>query len=436
MPSSSGSAMMLAKLSEMSKTTHSSKVTTPAITSGTSVNSTSPTRRSAINSSRAIRLNAKAPASIKERTTVLPAANSSTAGPLACGSAANTAFTKLRTVWLSSGSPFGRISMRARPSAAIQSRAISAGMVSREMRSGLSEGPFNPLSINRAAFRKFPQQAGKSSRRFRPRPGLIAGRPGESVSSRQKSPHAVLIVRRGDRFAGIEGPAEGGTGIIDKLEFCVLIVGYEGAERPHLCDLRKPRDAVRCCICCLQIICDDVDSVGAGGGVLSQPIISCHRLDGGVPQMHGIEVEPKVQQQRGCQSNDQNSKDDDRHAMPVQKPVDRCKGRKADGMGFCRRFDDGQKRGKHRYADRKSDQHADARNHSKLGEATVVRGQERAEAHRCRNCGQRQGQSRFPSGAPQSVLEARMVMALCTIADTELEPKVDAEADEKHKKGN
>ena len=72
-PSNSGNAMMSAKLSGRSMTTHSSSVTTPATSSGTSVSKTSPIRRRAIHSSKAIAASAKIPASMKARTTVLPA---------------------------------------------------------------------------------------------------------------------------------------------------------------------------------------------------------------------------------------------------------------------------------------------------------------------------------------------------------------------------
>jgi len=122
--------------------------------------------------------------------------------------------------------------------------------------------------------------------------------------------------------------------------------------------------------------------------------------------------------------------------MPFQKPVDRRKHRKADGMRLSRRFHHGQKRRKHSDAGHKGDQHADARNLSKLGEAAVVSRQKRAEADRRRNGSQRQRRTGFPGGAEQSGAEIGMVMALGAITDTELKPKVDAEADEKHKKGH
>src|SRR5215470_16875854 len=116
--------------------------------------------------------------------------------------------------------------------------------------------------------------------------------------------------------------------------------------------------------------------------------------------------------------------------MLFQKPVDRRKGRKPDGMRLCGRFYDSQKRRKHGDAGRKSDQHADTRNLSKLGEAAVVGRQERAEADRRRNGSQRQRRTGFPGGAEQSGSQIGMVMALGAIADTELKAKVDAKADE------
>ncbi len=105
-------------------------------------------------------------------------------------------------------------------------------------------------------------------------------------------------------------------------------------------------------------------------------------------------------------------------------------------MRLSGRFHDGQKRRKHSDAGRKSDQHADARNLSKLGEAAVVSRQKRAEADRRRNGSQRQRCTGFPGGAAQRGAEIGVVVALGAITDAELKPKVDAEADEEHKKGH
>jgi hypothetical protein len=62
MPSISGSATMLAKLSGNPISTQISMVTAPATNSGTSVSSTSVTRRNAAQSSRLITISAQMPA--------------------------------------------------------------------------------------------------------------------------------------------------------------------------------------------------------------------------------------------------------------------------------------------------------------------------------------------------------------------------------------
>src|SRR6266487_4242930 len=100
--------MMLAKFSGRSTSTHSSRVTTPATSSGTSVSRTSVIRRNVIHSSRAIARRAKIPASMKARTTVLPASNSETASPVARGSTASTAAANSRKTSVLSGSSLGR----------------------------------------------------------------------------------------------------------------------------------------------------------------------------------------------------------------------------------------------------------------------------------------------------------------------------------------
>ena len=77
--------MMLAKLSGMPINTQISSVTMPASKSGTSVSNTSPKRRSTIHSRIAIDNNAKAPASMKARTTVLPDSRIEIGPPTAFG---------------------------------------------------------------------------------------------------------------------------------------------------------------------------------------------------------------------------------------------------------------------------------------------------------------------------------------------------------------
>ena len=121
--------MILAKFNGIPKTTHSSRVTTPATSSGNRVRRTSATRRNVITSSTAIAASAKSPASIKARVTVLPASSIITAGPVAVGSTANTAVTKSRSPPVSSGSALGSTCTRARPSGANHALFRSAGML-------------------------------------------------------------------------------------------------------------------------------------------------------------------------------------------------------------------------------------------------------------------------------------------------------------------
>ncbi len=120
--------MILAKFNGISSAAQSSKVTTPATRSGTKVSRTSASRRSAIHNSAAIAASAKTPAAMKACTTVLPASYISTAGPVASGSIASTAVTKLRSSLVSSGSPLGRTCTLARPSGVTHSLVRSSGM--------------------------------------------------------------------------------------------------------------------------------------------------------------------------------------------------------------------------------------------------------------------------------------------------------------------
>ena len=216
--------------------------------------------------------------------------------------------------------------------------------------------------------REFPDsKPEKPSRRIRscPRGRRLSG---ARASGRQQSRRAVLIGRRGDRLAGIGGC----RGLRRRRDvcLCVLIVRDEGAQRADLrtCGSSEMRCAAAFAVSRSFATCSwrwRLSRILSAHNTL-------HRFDGGVAQMHRIEIELKMRQQRRCRPNDQDSADDHRHAMPFQKPVGWRKSRKADGMRLSRRFYDGQKRGKHRDTGRKSDQHADARNLSKFGEAAVI----------------------------------------------------------------
>ena len=86
---------MLAKLSGSPISTQISSVTAPATSSGTSVSSTSPNRRSVSHSSRLITSSAQMPAWMNAFTTVSPDFRIETGPPIAFGSAASTRAGKL-----------------------------------------------------------------------------------------------------------------------------------------------------------------------------------------------------------------------------------------------------------------------------------------------------------------------------------------------------
>ena len=127
MPSSSGNATILAKLSGSPISTQISSVTAPATSSGTSVSSTSAKRRSASQSNRLITSSAQMPAWMKARTTVSPDLKIETGPPIAFGSAASTASANLRRLSLSLGSPFGNASTRISPFFVFQPSTSSGG---------------------------------------------------------------------------------------------------------------------------------------------------------------------------------------------------------------------------------------------------------------------------------------------------------------------
>ena len=104
-------------------------VASPDSTSGASVNTTSVARRRVTASRTVIARNAHNPACRKARTTVRLDSWIETGAPVASGASARTASTNRRSVSLSSASPLGNTSIRARPSDAIQSRLRSSGKV-------------------------------------------------------------------------------------------------------------------------------------------------------------------------------------------------------------------------------------------------------------------------------------------------------------------
>ena len=140
MPSSSGRAMTLAKLSFRPSTTQVARVSRPDSTSGARVISTSPARRSTKISRMMMAMKDSTPASTKAPTMVRPDSRIEMGAPVASGATASTGVAESGTArrdrcWC----PWGRPGCgRCRP-AATQSPFIVGGMVASVTFSGVSE---------------------------------------------------------------------------------------------------------------------------------------------------------------------------------------------------------------------------------------------------------------------------------------------------------
>ena len=82
------------------------------------------------------------------------------------------------------------------------------------------------------------------------------------------------------------------------------------------------------------------------------------------------------------------------------------------------------------------DQHAHAGDLAEFGEAAVGGRQERGEAHRGRDRGERERAARLERGAAQRRAQLGMIVPLGAVAHGKLDAEVDAEPDEQHEERN
>src|SRR6266850_1590070 len=386
--------MTLAKFSGSPSNTMSSRVAAPATMRGTRVNSTSLKCRKAIHNMTAMTRTAKAPASMKARTTVCSASMSHTGVPVTSGAIASTAAANRRDVAVSFGSPPGSTSIRARPSGATQSRASSGGtdctvtrsgrsMLRRRSRSSLS----GAISASRALSRTEASALASRYRRPDSREAALATSPSPAVASRLKSVSTA-------RIALTVSPSDG--------------------------DRRR----------------DNVGRADPDFRDLDQLLVGADRLTLRVLQVDRIEVEAHSRQQRQAGQHHDDGSRDHGNAVPGQKSVGRRERDKAHPVRLAWRTKDGQQSREQRDGGNERGHHAEPGDHAELGDAAVGRRHEREEPEHRAGRGQRQGPSGPRCGTPQGSANFVPLVALGPVAHGELDAEIGCEANEEDPEGD
>ena len=247
--------MMFAKLSFMPRMTISSMVTTPARSNGMSVSSTSPNRRSTIQSRIVIEASAQKPASKNARTTVRPDSRIEIGPPIALGSTSSTARANRRKVSLSLGSPFGRMSTFGAP--------VLGDPFARDLGGQSFERDRLRLQIVAQLVERDIERRDHGGMCARPQGfvalgdlGKFVGKPFGGGRARARSACRRLASRlvdggreRGD-FVGIgrrllagvrpQHRTERGRELMNGGELGLLVIGNEALDRLHARDFRQP----------------------------------------------------------------------------------------------------------------------------------------------------------------------------------------------------
>src|SRR5581483_2938562 len=141
------------------------------------------------------------------------------------------------------------------------------------------------------------------------------------------------------------------------------------------------------------------------------------------------------QQGRACQRQSYGC-DDHRYSVTLEKVVERSEKAEPDRRGLARRIEQRQRRRYQRDAAYECDQHAATSDQPKLGKAAVAGGQESKETDGSGGG----GKSERGAGLFRCILQRQaqiiLLMTFGAIAHAELNAEVDAQADEKHEKGN
>ena len=330
------------------------------------------------------------------------------ASPVAAGAVASTARAKARIASLSLGSPLSAASTRARPSGATHSRAISGGIesrvtgpacsaVRRSARSLTSGSTIALATVARCAAlpsasrtRSVGEPLGGVGARAR---GVARGLPQTLRPVAQRRHHLGIARRRLDG-GRIQGAPQRGRRRADTRELRLLVGRHEAVDRHGARDLGQSGELLGDRRRGGDRWHQHLGGVRAHVRVAAQVEIGRDRFDLGAAQIDRIEIETQMREQRQAGDRDQQRHDDDRHAMLLEKAVDRRERRVAERLRLARRIEELQQGRQQRDAGEKRDHHADAGDQAELGEAAIVGRQERQEAGRRRGGRERQRRAR------------------------------------------
>ena len=161
-----------------------------------------------------------------------------------------------------------------------------------------------------------------------------------------------------------------------------------------------------------------------------------HGFDLRAAQVQRIEIELQPRQQREARRRDDSRRNEHAAALPQQESVEPTERRIAHRGALPGWAQERDERRKQTDAGNERNQHAGTGDDAELRHAAVRSRQEGVEARGDRGGGERQSATDLAAGIPQRALQIVVVVALGTIANAELDTKIDAQADEEHGKGN
>ena len=279
-------------------------------------------------------------------------------------------------------------------------------------------------------------ERGEASRGIRALALLVAGGLGEGRCRSPDRFDGLLVRRRVERRGGVQHRADSLGRLADDLQLGILVGRHQGRQRRHAGDVGKFAQLLADEIGRGEVGLQHVDRLRVGVGVLHQRQQRRDRLALLIVEVQRVEVEAEIPQQRRAGDRHRQRADDDHVAVALDEVVDGGEELVADGLRLGRRPDQGQHRRQHGDRAGEGDQHAGAGDLAEVGDAFVGRRQEGVEAGHRGQGGEGQRPPDLGRADVQSVEEVGVIVALGLEADRELDPEIDADADEQHGEGD
>ena len=439
--------MMFSKLSGRPIATHVPSVARPASVSGASVSRTSVARRNVIASRIVIESSAHRPASRNALTIVRLDSWIPTTVPVPSGATCRTAAVKRCSVALSLASPFGKTSMRTRPSGAIQSRLRSAGSVSsvtgsacNAARNWSSVTTRPGISATRARSRAAGSALARIVSAFASRAASVAATPAGCGPAACSSALAVRNIAR--TISASSGGGFTSSGL--SAGSISIAASASSASFGSCCSGTKFASVIA------RLTSGSVESrfasvtaspcVGASTSIVLGVVSASFMRSSSVAtdsarslrRLMRVEVEREFRHQQQAADGNQRGHGENGDATPCQEAIERRKCRITDLAALAARAHHREQGRQQRDAGDERDDHAGSRDQAQLRHAAIFGGQEGVEPRRRRCARERQRHADFRAGFPQRPLQVVVQVALGAIADAELDAEIDAEADEQH----